>query len=253
MMTSETGATQAALIRQALETQIEGGLLAPGMKLPSERELSELFATTRITLKEALQALEAEGRIYREERRGWFVAPPRLIYNPQYRAHFHQMVTAQNRRVETRVLSARTVLAAPALCQELELPALSRLHQIRRLRSLDGRVVLFVEHHLKPDRFPDILEHDLSQSLTLLYERHYGIRYGRSRFDIIPTGTRGQAAQALMLAEGSPILLIRRVNYDQDGRIIDCDHEYWRHDAIRISVDSLTASEGVSLGGDDMP
>ncbi|HVI51855.1 MAG TPA: UTRA domain-containing protein [Candidatus Sulfotelmatobacter sp.] len=239
-MITEQALTQAAAIRQALEHQIDSGLLGPGCKLPSERELSDLFSTTRITLKEALQALEAEGRIYREERRGWFVAPPRLVYNPQYKSHFHQLVTAQRRQVETKLLSARTVLATPALCQELELPALSRLHEIQRLRSLDGRVVLFVRHYLKPDVFPGILDLDLTQSLTLIYETRYGLHYGRSRFDIIPTAARGEVAQALMLAEGSPILLISRVNFDQTGRIIDCDHEYWRHDAIRISIDSLT-------------
>jgi DNA-binding GntR family transcriptional regulator len=232
--------SQSGHIREALLAQIDGGSLPPGGKLPSERELAELFSTTRITLKDALLALEAEGRIYREDRRGWFVAPPRLIYNPQYRSHFHEMVTRQQREVSTRVLSVRTVLATPALSQELELAPMSRLYQIRRLRSLDGRVVMYVEHHLKPARFPDILDKDLSRSLTLIYESDYGIRYGRSRFDITPSAARGEVAQALTLAEGSPILLVFRINYDQHGQIIDCDHEYWRHDAIRITVDSQT-------------
>jgi DNA-binding GntR family transcriptional regulator len=234
--------SQAATIRESIASQIDCGLLALGCKLPSERELAELFNTTRITLKDALLALEAEGRIYREERRGWFVSPPRLMYNPQYRSHFQQMVTQQNRLVDTRVLSVNTVLATPALCRELELPALSKLYQIRRLRSLDGRVVMYVEHHLKYDRFPGILDHDLSKSLTLIYEQEYGIRYGRSRFDIYPSAARGEVAHALTLAEGSPILLVFRVNYDQHGQIIDCDHEYWRHDAIRITVDSQTTA-----------
>ena len=48
----------------------------------AERALSERFATTRITIKEALSSLEADGLIYRAERRGWFVAPPRLTYDP---------------------------------------------------------------------------------------------------------------------------------------------------------------------------
>ncbi|WP_051229158.1 UTRA domain-containing protein [Paludibacterium yongneupense] len=234
----ERTTTQTAQIRLALTSQINSGLLQSGMKLPSERELSELFGTTRITIKEALQSLEAEGRIYCEDRRGWFVAPPRLVYNPLYRSHFHEMVERQQRQASTRVLSVRNIVAAPSLCQELELPALSRLFQIRRVRSLDGRVVMFVEHHLKPERFPGILELDLSQSLTGIYQQHYDIHYGRSRFDIVSTAASGEVAQALTLGEGSPILLVSRVNYDQHGAIIDSDHEYWRHDAVRISVDS---------------
>lgn len=238
MIAFERNTTLATQIRQSLEMQIDSKLLAAGTKLPSERELSELFDTTRTTVKEALLAMEAEGRIYCEDRRGWFVAPPRLIYNPLYRSPFHQIVTEQKRQLETLVMSSRTIVATPALCQELALPTLSRITEVTRLRKLDGRVVLLARHYLKPERFPGILEHDLSQSLTTLYEQHYGVRYGRSRFEINPTAAWGEVAQALMLTEGSPILLISCVNYDQYGEIIDCDYEYWRHDAVRILVDS---------------
>jgi DNA-binding GntR family transcriptional regulator len=36
---------------------------------------------------------------------------------------------------------------------------------------------------------------------------------------------------------GSPGLRIARVNYDQHERLIDCDLEFWRHDAIHVGVD----------------
>ena len=45
----------------ALQEQIDHGLLAPASKLPAERKLSELFGTTRITVREALLQLEAQG------------------------------------------------------------------------------------------------------------------------------------------------------------------------------------------------
>ena len=94
------------VIYQSLREQIERGLLARGSKLPSERQLSELFSTTRITLREALGQLEDQGLIYREERRGWFVSPQRLLYNPLVRSHFHAMVADQGRVPETEVLGA---------------------------------------------------------------------------------------------------------------------------------------------------
>ncbi|MDN0074327.1 UTRA domain-containing protein [Crenobacter sp. SG2303] len=230
--------TQITQIRQALTNQIDSGLLAPGMKLPSERELCELFDTTRITLKDALLALEAEGLIYREERRGWFVAYPRLNYNPLYRTYFQRMVTLQKRQVETKVVATGQVVATPVLCKDMELAPLTRLYQICRLRYIDGRAVSYVEHFLKPERFPNILERDLSKSLTQTYEQFYDLHFSRSRFEIYPSAARGEVAQRLNVTAGSPILMITRVNYDQRGMLVDCDHEYWRHDAVRISVDS---------------
>lgn len=235
-MRDEAPRTVTAICR-ALEEQIEHGLLPPGGKLPAERKLSELFDTTRITLREALGQLEAQGLIYREERRGWFVSPPRLAYNPLVRSHFHAMVGEQGRVPATEVLSARLLPASAEICGLLELPALSSVIQIRRARRIDGRLVLYVEHYLNPAYFPGIFDFDLTRSLTELYASQYDIYYGRVRFDMVPTALQTDAAAALKVAVGSPALRITRLNRDQHGRLIDCDLEFWRHDAIHISVE----------------
>jgi DNA-binding GntR family transcriptional regulator len=227
----------ATMISRALEEQIKFGLLSPGSQLPAERKLSEVFTTTRITLREALGQLEAQGLIYREDRRGWFVSPPRLAYNPLVRSHFHKMVGEQGRVPATEVLSARLIPASTEVCQLLALPGLSRAYQIRRARRVDGRLVLYVEHYLNPAYFPGILQYDLTRSLTELYEQEYGIQYGRVRFDIVPTALHSEAAAALKVVRGSPALKVVRINRDQHGRLIDCDLEYWRHDALHVSVE----------------
>ncbi|MBM3111620.1 phosphonate utilization transcriptional regulator PhnR [Pseudomonas sp. P66] len=225
-------------ICHALQEQIEHGLLSPGCKLPAERKLSEVFDTTRITLREALVQLEARGLIYREERRGWFVAPERLTYDLIQRSHFHAMVREQGREAHTQLLSARLLPAAAMVCARLHLAPLSSVIQICRLRRIDDRAVLYAEHYLNPEYFPGILDHDLSQSLTELYARHYGIAYGRVAFEILPTALPSAAATALKVSVGNPGLHITRVNSDQHGRLIDCDLEYWRHDAIRIKAEA---------------
>lgn len=221
-------------ICQALEEQIEHGLLQAGHKLPAERKLSDVFATTRITLREALVQLEARGLVYREERRGWFISPPRLRYDLNARSHFHAMVQAQGRSAHTELLSAQAQPASAAVCGHLGLAPLSRVFSICRRRRIDGRLVLYVEHHLNSAFFPELLEHDLSQPLTELYARQYGIEYGQVRFEVAPTALGAQAAVALKVSAGSPGLRIVRVNRDRQGRVIDCDLEYWRHDAIAL-------------------
>ncbi|MBP0938693.1 UTRA domain-containing protein [Pseudomonas alliivorans] len=223
-------------ICNALQEQIEHGLLPPGSKLPAERKLSEVFDTTRITLREALVQLEALGLVYREERRGWFISPPRLAYDLIRRSHFHAMVSAQGRVAQTQVLSARLQPASAMICAMLELPALSSVIQICRARRIDQRLVLYVEHYLKPEFFPGILEFDMEQSLTELYARQYDLRYGQVRFEMVPTALHVEAAAALKVSVGSPGLRIARINYDQQARLIDCDLEYWRHDAIHVSA-----------------
>jgi DNA-binding FadR family transcriptional regulator len=58
--------------------QIASGSLAPGERLPSERDLGIAFGVSRTTLREALRALEAQGviEIRTGSRGGAFVAEP---------------------------------------------------------------------------------------------------------------------------------------------------------------------------------
>ncbi|MGY5819290.1 MFS transporter [Vibrio sp. T9] len=231
--------TQLGKIRSRLKQQILSGIMSEGQKLPSERELSELFSTTRITIKDALVSLETEGLIYREERRGWYVSPERICYNPLSRSHFHQMIREQHRIAETKLLNVRSEMAAGEYAKSLEVERITPIYVIERLRFIDGRAVLFVENILKAALFEGILSENLTMSLTGIYREKYGYETKRSRFDVIPTSAPAHVAKALNLAEGQPVLKIRRVNYKQDGKLMDCEFEYWRPDAVMIRIDSV--------------
>ncbi|MGF1695998.1 UTRA domain-containing protein [Vibrio lamellibrachiae] len=230
--------TQLSKIKTSIRQQIESKVLTSGQKLPSEREMSELFSTTRITIKDALTSLETEGLIYREERRGWFVSGERIRYNPLSRCHFHRMIQDQNRIAETQLLNVRSELASGEYSRALSIDRITPVHVFERLRFIDGRVVLYVENCLISELFPNILEENLTQSLTGLYKSKYGYETLRSRFDVIPTSAPQHVAKALNLSEGQPVLKICRVNYKQDGKVMDCELEYWRPDTVMICIDS---------------
>ncbi len=83
---------------------------------------------------------------------------------------------------------------------------------------------------------PELLRHDLNGSLTEIYQTHYELIYTSMHLSFYPTSMPPQAAEALGVMEGRPALLLRRLNYDQHGRILDYDIEYWRHDSLRIEV-----------------
>ena len=236
--TGQSG-TQLGRIKASIREQLQSGIFIEGQKLPSERNLSELFSTTRITLKDALVSLETEGLIYREERRGWYVSPERIRYNPLSRSHFHQMIREQHRIAETQLLSTRTEMAAGDYAKALEIEQITPIHVIERLRFIDGRAVLFVENVLKAPLFEKVLSENLTMSLTGIYREKYGYETKRSRFDVIPTSAPAHVAKALNLAEGQPVLKICRVNYKQDGELMDCELEYWRPDSVVIHIDSI--------------
>lgn len=61
-------------IKQHLLNQIHTGKVKPGEKLPSEKELTDLFSVSRITVRNALAELQSEGMISRVSGKGTFVS-----------------------------------------------------------------------------------------------------------------------------------------------------------------------------------
>ncbi|PMH60033.1 phosphonate utilization transcriptional regulator PhnR, partial [Vibrio splendidus] len=221
--------------------QIESGMLTPRQKLPAERKLAESFDTTRVTLREALSSLEAEGRIYREDRRGWFISPAPLRYDPTQTLNFTNMALSQNRKPKTELVAAKGMLATKEATRLLELQPFSDVYRVDRVRYLEDRPVVYVTNYIRPELFPNLLDYDLSKSLTDIYREHFGVVYQKIRYRVSTTSLLGETAQALRATSGSPAMVVERVNYNQDGDLIDCDIEYWRHDAI--SIESIAQLE----------
>ncbi len=225
-------------LEEALRRDIMSGLLAPEGRLPAERQMIETYSTTRITLRQALQRIEIDGLIYRENRRGWFIAGPRMIYDPLRHSNFHEMAREQGFEPRTELISAGSATAPPEISQLLGGGPDTEYWKIVRRRQLDGRLVLYVEHYLSREVFPDILEHDLTRSLSDMYLEIYGVGYGSAFFEINPVALRGAQARELNCADGAYGLQIIRLNRDQNGRIIDCDVEFWRHQSISVKVEA---------------
>jgi len=79
-----------------LVCQLIAQLQAQGkQRLPAERELAARVNCHRLSLRDALTRLENEGLIYRLNRSGWYITPPRIQYNPSKIISFHEYVAQQ--------------------------------------------------------------------------------------------------------------------------------------------------------------
>ena len=228
---------QYVTIKQAIVEQVETGMLSPGQKLPAERQLAEAFNTTRVTLREALSLLEAEGRIYREDRRGWFIAPPPLRYDPAKPLLYHELAQSQHRRFTTELLSASAPLANKQATQYLALKPFSDVYDIERVCYLEKRPVMYMRSYARMDGdvgVSTLLDHDLTLPLIQLYREHYSLAIASIRYAIRMSALHGEIAQALRATVGTSALVLEKVYLNSAGEPVFTDIEYWRHDAIAI-------------------
>lgn len=237
---SNAGVPHYLALRDQLALRIERGRLGAGSKLPSERDLQEETGAARGTIREALFQLQAEGLIYRRDRSGWYISPPAVTYEPTRWTDFMRSVTEQGRTPSTETLAKVVTPATVALADIFRVVPGTPLYDITRRRAVDGRAVLVEQIIVDPALAPGLLEHSLDTSLSRLLASKYGVRSVRNRIDMRPCALVKEVADALSVKPGTPGLLLVRTGLMADGRVVEYDQEYWRHDAIRVHVDLKT-------------
>ncbi len=241
---SPPGVPQYLALRDRIAEGIGDGRLAAGARLPSERQLQSGSGAARGTIREALFQLEAEGLNYRRDRSGWYVSPPPVTYDPTRWEGFMTYVTAQGRSPATETLWTKEVPASPAMADIFRVAPGARMFVISRRRSIDGRAVLIERITVDAQLAPGLLLRDFNGSLTQVLKSCYGLSVARNRVDMRPCALVRSAAEGLGVKTGTPGLLVVRTSFDERGRVVEYDQEYWRHDAIRVHVDTDVLSRG---------
>jgi DNA-binding GntR family transcriptional regulator len=225
-------------LRNLIAARIAAGELKSGDRLPSERQLQAASRIARGTIREGLFQLEAEGLIYRRDRSGWYVSPSPIVYDPTRWEGFISYVEAQGRRPATETLDATEIAADGLLAGVFGRPLDAPLYLIRRRRYIDGRAVL-VEHIVVDVALaPGLLRFSFDKSLTSILKAEYGLAVTQNKIEMQPCALIGWEAEALKLKSGLPGLKVVRTSYDAAGRVVEFDREYWRHDALKISVEA---------------
>lgn len=232
-------------IRDQLVADLAAELLPTGSRLPPERELAERFACTRVTLRQALALLETDGLIYRQDRRGWYVSPPRIRYDPTRITGFMDYVATQGRAPRTECLHAERRSAGPWLAKRMGLDhPQQQVFHLQRRRWVDQRPVLLEYNVLVADWCPELLSADLSTSLTRLLRERFGHVQSRSELFMHPETLNDAQAERLQVSPGSNGFYLERLSFGEDGQPVEFDQEFWRPDALAVVLETRYPEAG---------
>jgi len=228
----------AALLRD----QIEAGQLDPHGSVPSERALSERYGVSRMTARHAVETLMLEGYVYRNPRRGTFVAEPRLRFSV---GSFTRMMTEADQMPGTEVLAASTLEPDPFISKMLAIPAGGRVHLLQRLRTANGEPIAIENIHVSAERFPDLLEHDLTGSLWELLQARYDVHPMKADARVVAVTLDRFEAATLGVEPGSPAIVLTRTVFGAQDEIVEVARDVYRGDRTEFSVTAPTEASMV--------
>ena len=240
--------------RDKISAEIAAGHLAPDARLPSEPELCLLYNTRRHSLRRAMAALVAEGKLRIEHGRGTFVERAPLInYVIGPRTRFHENLLAQGLTGSGQTLSEMRIPASARVAAALALPADAPVFAIcRRGFANDLPISLGWSYH-DAERFPDMAdERRAGISVTQAYRR-YGIAdYRRQSTTVFTRLANEQEASLLMLRPGQSVLIVQKTDVDMTGAPIGFSEAAWAGDRVQFTFENAPAGEVASERTDDV-
>ncbi|WP_432831624.1 GntR family transcriptional regulator [Dactylosporangium sp. CA-092794] len=219
-----------------LAAKIHAGHYPAGAALPAQRELSNAYGVTLMTLRQALRELSDEGLIVQQAGRGTFVSPPHLAYRLGSLRSLADDLREQGHAV-------RTVVVAAELGTSPEFgPGSLRLE---RVREFAGRPSVHQESWVPPPHAETLLGVDFTAVALYAALADIGVAVARASETIRPSALRFPSQRYLHEPAGTPVFVSERVTYALDGTAVVADRAVILGDAMEIRAER--AASGLSM------
>lgn len=212
--------------------------LAVDSPFPSDRELAEEFNVSRMTIRQAVSTLVREGLLRRQIGRGTLVADSTVGKSMNTLSSFSEDMRQRGMRPSSQILRCEIRRAAPETIDALQLPPNSQVVSLRRLRLANNIPVAIETVHLSALHFADLLSQDLAtNSLYEVLQRRYGVRLTVARGTLHAEPASGEEAQLLGTSEKAPLLVARRVAFNDRNEPIEEGESKYRGDRYYVPIE----------------
>ncbi|MEV4252106.1 GntR family transcriptional regulator [Spirillospora sp. NPDC049652] len=220
-------------LRAILLDMIESAELPVDASIPSERELCARYGLSRMTVRQGVDQLVSEGRLYRVPGKGTFVARPK-IEMPLRLVSFTEDMLARGMRPGAIDLDRRTVPADARLARAFEVELGTPIHIVERLRTADGEPMALERAHILASLAPDLLDRRLAdRSLYGVLEAVYGLVFDAGDQTIDAGLADATDARHLQIPRGSAVLLLRRRSFT-NGTCAELGVSTYRADRYQV-------------------
>lgn len=206
-----------------LRQQIKDGAFTPDKAMPSEMQLSSGYDVSRVTVRRALELLEAEGRIVRRHGVGTFVAPPaRNVQAPAGRVSgLVENLISMGMDTTAQLLEYESDIVPPApVAQALGLQADDTVLKMVRLRSHRGATLSVSTVYLPHSVSHLVQEHMLDDRPVVRMLEDGGIRPYRAEQTMTAVPADDAVAKWLGIGVSMPVIRLRRTIFNEQGQPI---------------------------------
>lgn len=209
-------------LKEILKEKIKGGSWREG-KVPSERQLMEIYQVSRATARSALSVLMVEGLIYKKQGVGTFVSKSKVTQKLIGELNFNQLAKRKGFTPGAKVIYAALDNVVPNRISEiLRLNELQSMFKIVRVRLVNEQPLIIESLYIPQHYCPNLLVQDVEKVGAVLHylQNDCSVSLTHSTLDIESVLTNEFQAQYLGSKAGMPALSLERVIYSEDNAVM---------------------------------
>ena len=224
-----------------LREKISAGHYAQGEQMPTEDDLIGEYGVSRITVRQALSALAAEGLIERRQGRGTFISERQGEVN-QFAGTIHltgslNELIIMGQKTPVKVLNRNLIKADAQTADLLGIAVGEPVSRVERLRLLDKRPYALLVNYFPAEIGVRLSLEDLSEGSVLeQLESKCGIRLQKGEQQITAALADPYVAGKLEVPVGSALLSIENTVYDTEEKPVEYVRVLYRSDLYRYRV-----------------
>ena len=220
---------------EKLENYITSNHLPPNTKIPSERDLCEMWGINRTTLRFAVDMLVESGQLYRKKGSGTYIAESKLVRNLLGVNSLSTEVRQLGLPFSTHILSLRVIECTKQVSKKLHIPLGQNVYECIRVRSIEGVPCIMETMYLDQNQCLDLEKyyHDKS-SIYSIFENIYKKTLVAGEEKISVTYVSEEEAALLDLEEGEPVFFATGVTTMTDGVPLEYYKQLFRADRFKF-------------------
>ncbi|MFO1427826.1 MAG: GntR family transcriptional regulator [Steroidobacteraceae bacterium] len=220
-----------------LRTWVRDGTYRPGDQIPTEPELCRIFDVSRITVRKAIEDLAREGWLVRQQGRGTFVQmsaarPAASLDLNEARSQVADLAAA----TEVQGLVVTEAEPDEETRAALDLPPGVRVQQATHVRRLRGVPLGLIRTYVPLEIAARISEAEMARQPMFELLGKAGVEVGEADQYIGATLAGVEAARALGVEVGAPLLRVTRVVFDVQRRPVERVIALYRADAYQYRM-----------------
>ncbi|OSB08088.1 GntR family transcriptional regulator [Paraclostridium bifermentans] len=213
-------------IESHIKHLIQSKTLKQGELIPSEKQLSEEFNVTRMTVRSALNNLVKDGYITRQRGVGSIVLANKVYDNISAVSGFTEEMENKGYKVSNILEELNVIEADEELMNKLNLTEKENVWEIKRIRLANDKKISYMETYMPVKLFPNLKKSHCEGSLYNYVEEICGYKIAISEREVSSVLANDELANLLDLTKPEALLYISQVCKLHNSDVFEYSHTY---------------------------